>query len=141
MFFKYDEDLWGTCTNWTNWGCYRTSSGQEILPSIMSGNVTSHASIKYWRVNWDQEFKKETGFGQVCKNRIITPSGKKKLCNNNLTLLFVISTFLNSYIGMLPGEKINYDTWSISGEIYIIESKGTCTCFYFMFVPHSLCNI
>lgn len=141
MFFKYDEDLWGTCTNWTNWGCYRTSSGQEILPSIMSGNVTSHASIKYWRVNWDQEFKKETGFGQVCKNRIITPSGKKKLCNNNLTLLFVISTFLNSYIGMLPGEKINDDTWSISGEIYIIESKGTCTCFYFMFVPHSLCNI
>lgn len=141
MFFKYDEDLWGTCTNWTNWGCYRTSSGQEILPSIMSGNVTSHASIKYWRVNWDQEFKKETGFGQVCKNRIITPSGKKKLCNNNLTLLFVISTFLNSYIGMLTGEKINYDTWSISGEIYIIESKGTCTCFYFMFVPHSLCNI
>lgn len=88
-----------------------------------------------------QEFKKETGFGQVCKNRIITPSGKKKLCNNNLTLLFVISTFLNSYIGMLTGEKINYDTWSISGEIYIIESKGTCTCFYFMFVPHSLCNI
>lgn len=141
MFFKYDEDLWGTCTNWTNWGCYRTSSGQEILPSIMSGNVTSHASIKYWRVNWDQKFKKETGFGQVCKNRIITPSGKKKLCNNNLTLLFVISTFLNSYIGMLTGEKINYDTWSISGEIYIIESKGTCTCFYFMFVPHSLCNI
>lgn len=127
-------------TNWTNWGCYRTSSGQEILPSIMSGNVTSHASIKYWRVNWDQEFKKETGFGQVCKNRIITPSGKKKLCNNNLTLLFVISTFLNSYIGMLPWEKINDDTWSISGEIYIIESKGTCTWFYFMFVPHSLCN-
>lgn len=141
VFFKYDEDLWGTCTNWTNWGCYRTSSGQEILPSIMSGNVTSHASIKYWRVNWDQEFKKETGFGQVCKNRIITPSGKKKLCNNNLTLLFVISTFLDSYIGCFRGKKINYDTWSISGEIYIIESKGTCTCFYFMFVPHSLCNI
>lgn len=88
---------------------------------------------------WEQEFQKETGFGQVCKNRIITPSGKKKLCNNNLTLLFVISTFLNSYIGMLPGEKINDDTWSISGEIYIIESKGTW--FYFMFVPHSLCNI
>lgn len=107
----------------------------------MSGNVTSHASIKYWRVNWDQEFKKETGFGQVCKNGIITPSGKNKLCNKNLTLLFVISTFLNSYIGMLPGGKINDDTWSISGEIYIIESKGTCTWFYFMFVPHSLCNI
>lgn len=106
VFFKYDEDLWGTCTNWTNWGCYRTSSGQKILPSIMSGNVTSHASIKYWRVNWDQEFKKETGFGQVCKNRIITPSGKKKLCNNNLTLLFVISTFLDSYIGCFRGKKL-----------------------------------
>lgn len=91
---------------------------------------------------WEQGFPTETVFCQDCKNRIKTPSGKKKLCNYSLTLLFVISTFLNSYIGMLPGEKINDDTWSISGEIYIIESKGTCTCFHFMFVLHSLsCNI
>lgn len=45
------QGLWGTCTNGVNWGCDRTSFGQEILPPIMSGKVTSHAAIKYGRVN------------------------------------------------------------------------------------------
>ncbi|XP_078332515.1 beta-1,3-glucan-binding protein-like [Crassostrea virginica] len=45
------NSLWGACTNSVNWGCDRTSFGQEILPPIMSGKVTSHAAIKYGRVN------------------------------------------------------------------------------------------
>ncbi|XP_061166805.1 beta-1,3-glucan-binding protein-like [Saccostrea echinata] len=45
------NSLWHTCTNSVNWGCDRTSFGQEILPPIMSGKVTSHASIRYGRVN------------------------------------------------------------------------------------------
>lgn len=51
IFFNISPGLWGTCTNSVNWGCDRTSFGQEILPPIMSGKVTSHAAIKYGRVN------------------------------------------------------------------------------------------
>lgn len=43
--------LWHACTNGVNWGCDRTAFGQEILPPIMSGKLTSHAAIKYGRVN------------------------------------------------------------------------------------------
>lgn len=68
-------------------------------------------------------------------------SGKKKFCNNNLIFFFVILIFFNSYIGMFLGEKINDDIWLIFGEIYIIEFKGICIWFYFMFVFYSLCNI
>ena len=51
IFFNISPGLWGACTNSVNWGCDRTSFGQEILPPIMSGKVTSHAAIKYGRVN------------------------------------------------------------------------------------------
>lgn len=43
--------LWHTCTNGVNNGCHKTSYGQEILPPIMSGKVTTHAAITYGRVN------------------------------------------------------------------------------------------
>nr|XP_022288633.1 beta-1,3-glucan-binding protein-like [Crassostrea virginica] len=45
------NSLWHTCTNGVNWGCDRTSLGNEILPPIMSGKVTTNACIKYGRVN------------------------------------------------------------------------------------------
>ena len=45
------QGLWHTCTNGVNWGCDRTSFGNEILPPIMSGKITTNACIKYGRVN------------------------------------------------------------------------------------------
>lgn len=36
-FYQCGQGLWGACTNGVNWGCDRTSFGQEILPPIMSG--------------------------------------------------------------------------------------------------------
>ncbi|XP_052718775.1 beta-1,3-glucan-binding protein-like [Crassostrea angulata] len=45
------NELYHTCTNGANYGCSKTSNGHEILPPIMSGKVTSHACVKYGRVN------------------------------------------------------------------------------------------
>lgn len=43
--------IWHTCTNGVNNGCRKSAYGQEILPPIMSGKVTTHAAITYGRVN------------------------------------------------------------------------------------------
>ncbi|XP_062622092.1 beta-1,3-glucan-binding protein-like [Saccostrea cucullata] len=43
--------LWHTCTNNVNNGCYKSAYGNEILPPIMSGKVTTRAVIRYGRVN------------------------------------------------------------------------------------------
>lgn len=47
----FSVELYHTCTNGANYGCSKTSNGHEILPPIMSGKVTSHACVKYGRVN------------------------------------------------------------------------------------------
>ena len=51
IFMSCSTALWHTCTNGVNNGCHKTSYGQEILPPIMSGKVTTHAAITYGRVN------------------------------------------------------------------------------------------
>ncbi|XP_052085216.1 beta-1,3-glucan-binding protein-like [Mytilus californianus] len=42
--------LWGYCTQASNSGCNK-HGGQDILPPVMSGYITTKAAIKYGRIN------------------------------------------------------------------------------------------
>lgn len=97
------QGLWGTCTNGVNWGCDRTSFGQEILPPIMSGKVTSHAAIKYGRVNVRARIPKgDWIWPGLLKSQFIPLTGKN--CNYSLNIfLIAISTFLDSYLAASKG--------------------------------------
>ena len=43
--------MYGYCTQSSNWGCDRTAVNGNVLNPIMSGKLTTHAAIKYGRVN------------------------------------------------------------------------------------------
>ena len=42
---------YGCCTEDSNWGCDRTAANGNILNPVMSGKVTTDASIRYGRIN------------------------------------------------------------------------------------------
>ncbi|CAG2214716.1 unnamed protein product [Mytilus edulis] len=44
------DDFCGYCSQSTNWGCDRTAVNGNVLNPIMSGKVTTHASIRYGTV-------------------------------------------------------------------------------------------
>ncbi|XP_033727758.1 beta-1,3-glucan-binding protein-like [Pecten maximus] len=43
--------IWGQCTQHDNNGCHKTAHGNEILPPVMSGKITTNFAMTYGRVN------------------------------------------------------------------------------------------
>lgn len=124
--------IWHTCTNGVNNGCRKSAYGQEILPPIMSGKVTTHAAITYGRVNVRARVPKGAflwpGLFYEEKNRC-----KTKIFELHGFFLWNISPFYFPLaIWLLPRDN-HYGNWPRSGEIDLMETKGMDIVLAFFF--------